>query len=99
LKLLPVGVRDPEEIERAIGAVAHERNGGVVVTTSTRASAHRDLIVALAARHRLPAAYPFRFYVDRGGLISYGADWTDSTGVWPATSIAFSKVRSRPTCP
>jgi ABC transporter substrate binding protein len=56
---------------------AHERNGGVVVTTSTRASAHRDLIVALAARHRLPAVYPFRFYVDRGGLISYGADWTD----------------------
>jgi putative ABC transport system substrate-binding protein len=77
LKLLPVGVRDPDEIERAIGAVAHERNGGVVVTTSTRASAHRDLIVALAARHRLPAVYPFRFYVDRGGLISYGADWTD----------------------
>ena len=42
-----------------------------------RASAHRDLIVSLAARHRLPAVYPFRFYVDSGGLISYGADWTD----------------------
>jgi putative ABC transport system substrate-binding protein len=47
------------------------------VTTSTRASAHRDLILALAARHRLPAVYPFRFYVAGGGLISYGADWTD----------------------
>ena len=47
------------------------------MTTSTRASAHCEVIVSLAARHRLPAVYPFRFYVDSGGLISYGADWTD----------------------
>jgi putative tryptophan/tyrosine transport system substrate-binding protein len=77
LALFPVGVRDGDQIGRAIGAVAREPNGGLVVTTSTRASAHRDLIVTLAARHRLPAVYPFRFYVESGGLISYGADWAD----------------------
>ena len=77
LELFPVGVRDADEIARAMSAVAREPSGGLIVTTSTRASAHRDLIVAFAARHRLPAVYPFRFYVDSGGLISYGADWTD----------------------
>lgn len=77
LELFPVGVRDADEIGRAISELAREPNGGLVVTTSTRASAHRDLIVMLAARHRLPAIYPFRFYVDSGGLISYGADWSD----------------------
>jgi putative ABC transport system substrate-binding protein len=70
-------VRDPGEIERAITAVAREPNGGLIVTTSTRASAHRALILALAARHKLPAVYPFRFYVVDGGLIAYGADWID----------------------
>jgi putative ABC transport system substrate-binding protein len=77
LKLFPVGVRDADEIGRAMSEIAREPNGGLVVTTSTRASAHRDLIVALAARHRLPAVYPFRFYVESGGLISYGVDWSD----------------------
>src|SRR5439155_18342044 len=77
LELFPVGVRDADEIARAMSAVAGEPSGGLIVTTSTRASAHRDLIVALAARHRLPAVYPFRFYVYSGGLIFYGADWTD----------------------
>jgi ABC-type uncharacterized transport system substrate-binding protein len=77
LKLFPVGVRDAAEIGRAMSEIAREPNSGLVVTTSTRASAHRDLIVALAARHRLPAVYPFRFYVESGGLISYGVDWND----------------------
>jgi putative ABC transport system substrate-binding protein len=72
-----VGVRHPGEIEGAITAVADKQNGGLIVTTSTRASAHRALILALAAEHKLPAVYPFRFYVAAGGLIAYGADWTD----------------------
>jgi putative ABC transport system substrate-binding protein len=77
VQLSAVGVRDPGEIERAITAVAREPNGGLIVTTSTRASAHRALILALAVRHKLPAVYPFRFYVVDGGLIAYGADWID----------------------
>src|SRR5205814_8533724 len=75
--LAAVGVRKAEEIERAIAEFARGPDGGLIVTTSTRASAHRDLIVRLAAQHRLPAVYPFRFYAAAGGLIAYGADWID----------------------
>jgi putative ABC transport system substrate-binding protein len=77
IELAAVGVRQGQEIERAIADFAREPDGGLIVTTSTRASAHRDLIVTLAARHRLPAVYPFRFYAVAGGLLAYGADWTD----------------------
>jgi putative ABC transport system substrate-binding protein len=70
----PINVRDVGEIERDINAFARSPNGGVVVTASPRASHHRDLIVTLAARHRLPAVYSSRHYVDGGGLISYGPD-------------------------
>jgi len=70
------GIQDAGEIERAVAAFAGASNGGLIVTTSTRASAHRDLIVALAARHGLPAVYPFRLYVAAGGLIAYGPNWT-----------------------
>ena len=77
VELAAVGVRDANEIERAIVDFAGAPNGGLIMTTSTRASAHRDLIVSLAARLRLPAVYPFRFYAAAGGLIAYGADWTD----------------------
>jgi putative ABC transport system substrate-binding protein len=77
VELSPVGVRAPAEIERAITALSSTQNGGLLVTTSTRASAHRELMIALAARYRLPAVYPFRFYVASGGLICYGADWLD----------------------
>ena len=77
VELSAAGVRDPAEIERAITAIAHAGNGGLIVTTSTRASAHRELMLALTARYRLPAVYPFRHYVAAGGLIAYGADWND----------------------
>jgi putative ABC transport system substrate-binding protein len=77
IEITPVGIRDAGEIESAITAVARGPNGGLIVTTSTRASAHREMILTLAARHQLPAVYPFRFYVASRGLISYGADWTD----------------------
>jgi putative ABC transport system substrate-binding protein len=73
----PINVRDVGEIERDINAFARSPNGGVVVTASPRASHHRDLIVTLAARHRLPAVYSSRHYVDGGGLISYGPDTID----------------------
>jgi putative ABC transport system substrate-binding protein len=70
-------VRDASEIERAIAAFARTSNGGLIVTASAVATSHRDLIVKLAARHRLPAVYPARFFVTSGGLISYGPDRND----------------------
>ena len=73
----PLDVRDASEIERAIAAFAGSANGGLIVTASALAVAHRKLIIALAARHRLPAVYPFRYYATSGGLISYGPDTTD----------------------
>jgi putative ABC transport system substrate-binding protein len=73
----PVNVRDAGEIERNIAALARSSNGGVVVTGSPEASRHRDLIITLAARHRLPAVYPYRSFVTDGGLISYGPDMVD----------------------
>jgi putative ABC transport system substrate-binding protein len=73
----PVNVRDVGEIERNIAALAYASNGGVVVTGSPEASRHRDLIITLTARHRLPAVYPYRSFVIDGGLISYGPDMLD----------------------
>ena len=75
--LRPIDVRDAVEIERDITAFAEGSNGGLIVTGSPAATVHRDLIVALAARHRLPAVYNSRFYVTSGGLISYGPDYVD----------------------
>jgi putative ABC transport system substrate-binding protein len=76
-ELSPVDVRDAGEVERGLGAFARGSNGGVVVTASGSAILHRDLIIALAAQHKLPAVYPFRFFVTGGGLISYGPDTVD----------------------
>jgi putative ABC transport system substrate-binding protein len=77
IELRPVDVRDAGEIERAITAFAQGSNGGLIVTGSPAAVVHRGLIVALAARHRLPAVYNTRFYATGGGLISYGPDFLD----------------------
>jgi len=74
VELTPVNVRDAGEIERAVAAFARSSNGGLIVTGSALTTFHRDLIVSLAARHRLPAVYPRRLFVTSGGLISYGAD-------------------------
>lgn len=73
----PVNVRDASEIERAITSFARQPNGGVVVTASALAVNHRDLIIKLAARYKLPAIYHRRIYVDDGGLISYGPNLLD----------------------
>jgi len=72
----PIGVSDAGEIERAVTAFARS-NGGLIVTGSALTAVHRDLIVTLAARHKLPAVYNGRFCVTGGGLISYGADLID----------------------
>jgi putative tryptophan/tyrosine transport system substrate-binding protein len=77
LELRPIDVRDAGEIERSINAFTQGGNGGLVVTGSPAATAHRDPIVALAARNRLPAVYNAPFYCTAGGLICYGVDFLD----------------------
>jgi len=77
VELSPVDVRDAGEIDRAVTAFARGLNGGLIVTASGSATTHRQPIIALAARHRLPAVYPTRYYVTAGGLISYGLDLID----------------------
>ncbi len=74
LDVRPVNPRDAGEIERAVTAVAHSPNAGLVVTASALSIVHRDLIVTLAQRHKLPAVYPRRSFVTAGGLMSYGFD-------------------------
>jgi len=77
MELTPVGVSDAGEIERAVTAFTRASNGGLIVTPVTLSIVHRDLIITLAARHRLPAVYGLRPFVTSGGLISYGPDLTD----------------------
>ena len=77
VEVSPINLRDAGEIERGVTAFARSGNGGLIVTASVLASVHRDLIVTLAARHRLPAVYYERLFVTAGGLISYGADLDD----------------------
>jgi putative ABC transport system substrate-binding protein len=76
--LRPMDVRAAGEIERAIADFARESNGALIITAAALSNVHRDLIVALAALHRLPAVYPNRAFVVSGGLISYGPDAIDS---------------------
>jgi len=73
----PVNVRDVAEIERAIATFARSANSGLIVTASPAAAVHRDLIITLAARHRLPGVYYERNFVAAGGLVSYGPDFLD----------------------
>src|SRR5262249_10906547 len=77
MEITPVDVRDVGEIERAVTAFARGSNGGLIVTSSLLAQVHRELIIMLAARHRLPAVYPYRLFITSGGLISYGPDTID----------------------
>jgi ABC-type uncharacterized transport system substrate-binding protein len=77
VELSPIGVRDASEIERAVIAFARSPNGGLIVTGSAPAAVHRNLIVTLAARHKLPSVYFGRFMITSGGLISYGPDLVD----------------------
>ena len=77
VEVSPINVRDTGEIERAVSAFARSSNRGLIVTGSALAAVHHDLIVTLAARHKLPAVYSQRFFVIAGGLISFGTDYVD----------------------
>jgi ABC-type uncharacterized transport system substrate-binding protein len=77
VEVAPIGVRDAGEVERGVTTFARTANGGLVITSGILTAIHRDLIIALAARHRLPAVYSGRYFVDGGGLISYGTDFGD----------------------
>jgi putative ABC transport system substrate-binding protein len=74
VELIPSDIRSAAEIEHAIISVSAQQNGGLIVPASTLAAKHRELIITLAARYRLPATYYRRFFVTAGGLISYGPD-------------------------
>jgi putative ABC transport system substrate-binding protein len=77
VELSPVDVRDAPEIERAVTAFARSGNGGLIVTASALTARHRDLIITLAGRHKLPAVFGGRWFVADGGLLSYGPDYVD----------------------
>jgi putative ABC transport system substrate-binding protein len=77
VEVSPVNVSDAPDIERAITAFARAPNGGVIVPAGGRTLLHRELIIALAARHKLPAVYSNRSFVAAGGLVSYGPDFID----------------------
>lgn len=77
IEVSPVNMRDAHEMERDIAAFARSPNGGLIITSSGAAIRYRELIISLAARHKLPAVYWASFFVTRGGLVSYGADLID----------------------
>ena len=74
VELRPIDLRNAGDIERAVSAFAHFPNGGLIVAVSAASLVHRELLVALAAQHRLPAVYAYRVFVTSGGLITYGPD-------------------------
>jgi putative ABC transport system substrate-binding protein len=77
MELSPIDASDAGKIEQGISAFASAPDRGLIVTTSQTATIQRELIAMLAARHRLPAVYPYRFFANSGGLISYGPDLMD----------------------
>jgi putative ABC transport system substrate-binding protein len=77
VELRPFDVRDEGEIEHAVALFAQNPNSGLIVTASPQAASRRDLIITLAAQHKLPAVYQERNYVTAGGLISYGPNFLD----------------------
>jgi len=79
IELVPSPVENAGDIQRVIAAFAAAPNGGLLFLPSGTTTLHRDLVVALAARYRLPAVYPFRFYVTAGGLMSYSTDLVDQS--------------------
>jgi len=79
ITLVPTPVENAADIERVLAAFAGAPKGGLLVLPSGTTTLHRDLVIALAARYRLPAVYPFRFYVKAGGLVSYSTDLVDQS--------------------
>ncbi len=78
MEAIATPVHDTSELESVVAAQAREPNGGLIVMPDGFLIAHRAEITSLAARYRLPAVYPFRFYTELGGLLSYGVDMTDN---------------------
>ena len=74
IELRPIDLHDPGEIERGVLAFAREPNSGLIIVGAPSGVVHRDLIIALAARHRLPAVYPYPYFAHSGGLVAYGPD-------------------------
>jgi putative ABC transport system substrate-binding protein len=77
VEVSPVDIRNANEIERAVTEFARSANGGLILTSSALANVHRDLIIRLASKLRLPAVYSFRFFANAGGLAAYGSDSID----------------------
>jgi putative ABC transport system substrate-binding protein len=77
VEVIPINMRDASEIEREVTDFARVGNGGLILTASGLATVHRNLIVTLAARYKLPAVYTERFFVSAGGLIAYGPNFVD----------------------
>jgi putative tryptophan/tyrosine transport system substrate-binding protein len=77
LEVSPVSMRNASQIELDLATFARSGNGGLIVTTSAQVSVHRDLIIALAAKHKLPTVYPYRYLAAAGGLMSYAPDQAD----------------------
>ena len=98
IEVTALSVRDPGEIERVISAFARTENGGLVVTGSALAVVHRDLIISLAAKHKLPAVYFADHMVRGGGLHPMGPIWSTSIGKRQVMWIASSRAKSRRTC-
>ena len=93
-----IDLREAGEIESAVAAFARSPNGGLIMPGSAAGRRYRDLIISLAARHKLPAVYSERHFAAAGGLITYGANWIDSTASPLATWIASSKGRKPAIC-
>ena len=78
VEVIAAPVHDTSEIESVVSALAREPNGGLIVMPDSFTLAHRVEITSLASRYGLPAVYPYRFFTEVGGLLSYGDDWTDN---------------------
>ena len=98
MELSPIDVRDASEIERAVTAFTRSGNGGLIVTASALATRYRDLIITLAARHRLPAVYSAAGSSPTAACFPTGLTMSTSSGGQPAMSTAFSRARRPPTC-
>jgi ABC-type uncharacterized transport system substrate-binding protein len=77
VELTPIDTRDPSEIERDVAAFTPKSNGGMIVVTGSSGIIHRELLITLAARYRLPTVYHRRYFATAGGLIAYGPEWID----------------------
>jgi len=89
VQLIAAHVRDAAEIERAIAAMASQSDGGLIILPSPLALVNREMIVKLAIQHRLPAVYPFRYFVASGGLMSYGVDTVE---VFRRSALYFDRI-------